>query len=72
MDLQMDNSKNANSKGKKIFLTGIYLSLVFDKISSNILIEIVKEIIDEDELVMIKYQKNSPSEITYAYMILII
>ena len=67
----MDNSKNANSKGKKIFLTGIYL-LVFDKISSNILIEIVKEIIDEDELVMIKYQKNSPSEITYAYMILII
>ena len=72
MDLQMDNSKNANSKGKKIFLTGIYLSLVFDKISSNILIEIVKEIIDEGELVMIKYQKNSPSEITYAYMILII
>lgn len=68
----MDNSKNANSKRKKIFLTGIYLSLVFDKISSNILIEIVKEIIDEDELVMIKYQKNSPSEITYAYMILII
>lgn len=57
---------------EKIFLTGIYLSLVFDKISSSKLIEIVKEIIDEDELVMIKYQKNSPSEITYAYMILII
>lgn len=57
MDLQMDNSKNANSKGKKIFLTGIYLSLVFDKINSNKLIEIVKEIIDEDELVMINIKK---------------
>ena len=45
---------------------------MFDKINSNKLIEIVKEIIDEDELVMIKYQKNSQSEITYAYMILII
>ena len=45
---------------------------MFDKINSNKLIEIVKEIIDEDELVMIKYQNNSQSEITYAYMILII
>ena len=39
---------------------------MFDKINSNKLIEILKELMDEDELVAIKYHQNSPSETTNA------
>ena len=39
----------------KILVTGIDLRSAFDTINRNKLIEIIKEIVDEHELIIIKY-----------------
>ena len=40
---------------EKTLVTGIEMSSAFDAINRNKLIEILKEIVDEDELIIIKY-----------------
>ena len=49
----MDNSKNTHFQ-RKIFATSINLSSTFDTMNRNKLIEILKQIVDEDESVMRK------------------
>ena len=40
---------------ENILVTGIEMSSAFDAINRNKLIEILKEIVDKDELIIIKY-----------------
>lgn len=56
----MDYCKSTKSK-RKIYVTGIDLSSAFDTINREKLIEIMKEIIGEDELIMIKILLSNTS-----------